>query len=87
MSQYEAIQNPIIRTTAKPEMICQLLILSLVAIVSYWIFGFELALLSVLVLGFALTTMNIVAAAVSINVHLAEVRNILQDQRKQSKLK
>lgn len=82
MSMYETTQDPIIRTTAISEMIWQFLLLSIVAATSFWILGFEIALLSVLVLGFALMTMNIMAAATSINVHIAEIRNNLQDSAK-----
>jgi hypothetical protein len=44
---------------------------------------FELTLLVLLVLGFTLNTMNVMAATVSQNVHLAEIRDLLLKQRQE----
>ena len=74
MSDYEPVQDPIIRSTARSEMLWQAAILSIITSISFWLFGFQFALLALLIVGFALTTLNIMGAAMSTNVHIAEVR-------------
>ncbi len=64
-----------------PEMIFQGLFLGgAVAVFKWFDLGFELSLLLLLVLGFSLTTLNIISSTVSQNVHLAEIRDLLLEQ-------
>ena len=73
-----AVQHPVIKQQALREMIIQLVILGGVVAILEWVgVRFETTLLVLLVLGFALNTMNVMAAAVSQNVHLAEIRDLL----------
>ena len=79
-----AVQHPIIRKVALPETIFQLFILGgTVAVLEWFGVRFELTLLVLLVLGFTLNTMNVMAATVSQNVHLAEIRDLLLKQRQE----
>ncbi len=76
-----AVQHPIIARSAIPETILQFFILGGgVAVLEWFGVRFELTLLVLLVLGFTLNTMNIMAATVSQNVHLAEIRDLLLKQ-------
>ena len=78
------VQHPIIRRTAWPEAVLQFFILGgAVAVLAWFGAGFEFQLLGLLVLGFTLNTMNIMAATVSQNVHLTEIRDALLDQREE----
>ena len=75
------VQHPIIRKAALPETIYQLFILGGAVAVSKWLdLGFELSLLLLLVLGFSLNTLNVMASTMSQNVHLAEIRDLLLEQ-------
>ena len=74
----EPVQHPIIRQTAIPEAIGQLVIVGVVvSACMFFELGFEISILVLLVLGFALNTLNVIASATSSNVHLAEIRDQL----------
>ncbi len=78
------VQHPIISRAAIPETIWQFFILGGgVAVLEWFGVRFELTLLVLLVLGFTLNTMNVMAATMSQNVHLAEIRDLLLKQRQQ----
>jgi hypothetical protein len=77
----QPVQHPIIRTTALLEMWGQLAIVSVVAAAAWWFGGFSVSLIAVLIVGFGLTTMNIISCTVSQNVHLAEIRDALLVKR------
>ncbi len=72
------------RTIALPETILQFFILGGgVAVLEWFGVRFELTLLVLLIFGFTLNTMNIMAAAVSQNLHLAEIRDLLLKQHQE----
>ena len=78
MSGLRPVQHPIIPRSAIPEAALQFLILgSTVAALEWLDVDFAYTLFALLVLGFSLNTMNVIAAAVSQNVHLAEIRDLL----------
>ncbi len=78
------VQHPIIWRSTIPETILQFLILGgTVAVLEWFNVRFELTLLLLLVLGFTLNTMNVMAATMSQNVHLAEIRDLLLKQRQE----
>lgn len=81
-SNYQPIQDPIIRSESRTETIAQGIILGVAVALSYWLLGFEIALLIAVVFGFTLNTMNIMAGAISTNVQIAEVRNLLKERRR-----
>ena len=87
-SDLRPVQHPIIPRSAIPESILQCFILGGGVAVLVW-FGvrFELTLLVLLVLGFTLNTMNVMAATASQNMHLAEIRDLLLKQRRADPLK
>ncbi len=77
-------QHPIIPRSAIPETILQFFILGGgVAILEWFGVRFELTLLVLLVLVFTLNTMYLMAATVSQNVHLAEIRDLLLKQHQE----
>lgn len=78
-SRYQPAQDPMIKSQGLQEGISQLVVVGSAAGLSYWLWGFEVSLLVILVIGFSLTAMNITAAAVSTNVQIAEVRDLLKD--------
>ena len=83
-SDLRAVQHPIIRRSAIPETILQFFILGgSVAVLEWFGVRFELTLLVLLVLGFTLNTLNVMAATMSQNVHLAEIRDLLLKQRQE----
>ncbi len=80
-SDLRPVQHPIILRTAIPETILHFFILGGgVAVLEWFGVRFELTLLVLLVLGFTLNTMNVMAATMSQNVHLAEIRDLLLKQ-------
>ena len=80
-TELQTVQHPIIWKVALPETIIQLFILGgAVAIFETLSLGFELSLLLLLVIGFSLVTLNVVATTMSQNVHLAEIRDVLLEQ-------
>ncbi len=83
-SDLRPVQHPIIPRSAIPETILQFFILGGGVAVLEW-FGvcFELTLLVLPVLVFTLNTMNLMAATVSQNVHLAEIRDLLLKQHQE----
>ena len=83
-SDLRPVQHPIIPRSAIPETILQLFTLGGSVAVLEWLgVRFELTLFVLLVLGFTLNTMNIMAATVSQNVHLAEIRDLLLNQHQE----
>ena len=83
-SDLRPVQHPIIARSAILETIWQFFILGGgVAVLEWFGVRFELTLLVLLVLGFTLNTMNVMAATVSQNVHLAEIRDLLLKQRQE----
>ncbi len=83
-SDLRPVQHSIIRQIAIPETIAQFFILGgSVAVLEWFGVRFELTLLVLLVLGFTLNTMNVMAATMSQNVHLAEIRDLLLKQRQE----
>ena len=77
-SDLTPVQHPVIKKSALPEANLQLVILGDVVGILRWVgVSFETTLLVLLVLGFTLNTMNLMASAVSQNVHLAEIRDLL----------
>ena len=83
-SDLRPVQHPIIPRSAIPEAILQFFILGGgVAVLEWFGVRFELTLLVLLIFGFTLNTMNIMAATVSQNVHLAEIRDLLLKQRQE----
>jgi uncharacterized membrane protein len=56
-------------------MLFQTPVLALFAGAAYLVFGFEVAVITVLVLGFALTAANIVAAAIALYIELADIHD------------
>jgi len=77
-SDLTPVQHPVIKQSALPEAILQLVILGVVVGILRWVgVSFETTLLVLLVLGFTLNTMNLMASTVSQNVHLAEIRDLL----------
>ena len=81
-----AVQHPIIARSAVPETIIQLLIMGAVVAILEWIdVRFEITLFVLLILGFSLNTLNMIAATVSQNVHLAEIRDLLLKQSEETK--
>ncbi len=80
-SDLRPVQHPIIARSAIPETIWQFFILGGgVAVLEWFGVRFEFTLLALLVLGFTLNTMNVMAATMSQNVHLAEIRDLLLKQ-------
>ena len=72
------------RTIALSETIFQSFILGGgVAVLEWFGVRFELTLSVLLVRVFTLNTMNLMAATVSQNVHLAEIRDLLLKQRQE----
>ena len=72
------VQHPIIMRSALPEAAVQLLIMGATVAILEWLGArFELTLFALLILGFTLNTLNVIAATVSQNVHLAEIRDLL----------
>ena len=83
-SDLRPVQHPIIARSAVPETIWQFFILGGgVAVLEWFGVRFELTLLMLLVLGFTLNTLNVMAATMSQNVHLAEIRDLLLKQRQE----
>ena len=83
-SDLRPVQHPIIPRSAIPETILQFFILGGgVAVLEWFGVRFELTLLVLLVLVFTLNTMNLLAATVSQNVHLAEIRDLLLKQHQE----
>lgn len=79
------IQHPVISRASTPETILQFLFLGGIVAILEWVgVSFEFTLLFLLVLGFTLNTMNVIAAAVSQNVHLAEIRDQILSQNEQA---
>lgn len=75
------VQHPIILRSALPEAVIQLLIMGGTVAILVWLrAGFELTLLVLLIFGFTLNTLNVIAATISQNVHLAEIRDLLLKQ-------
>jgi len=75
------VQHPIISRHSTLETILQFLIMAGMVVALEW-FGvrFEITLFMLLILGFTLNTMNVMSAAISHNVHLAEIRDLLIQQ-------
>ena len=72
------VQHPIIEKFAQQEFLLQLILLGGCVAVFQWVgLDFQLSLLILLALGFSLVALNIVSAAISINTHLAEIRDLL----------
>ncbi len=83
-SDLRPVQHPTIPRIVIPETVLQFFILGGgVAVLEWFGVRFELTLLVLLVLGFTLNTMNVMAATVSQNVHLAEIRDLLLKQRQE----
>ncbi|MCH7778028.1 MAG: hypothetical protein IH878_16080 [Gemmatimonadetes bacterium] len=83
-SDLRPVQHPIIPRSAIPETILQSFILGGgVAVLEWFGVRFELTLSVLLVLVFTLNTMNLVAATVSQDVHLAEIRDLLLKQHQE----
>ena len=80
-SNLQPVQDPIIRSHARAETVAQFLILAGTVVFSYWLFDFEKTLLILLVVAFALNTMNVIAGATSTNVQIPEVRDQLKKMR------
>ncbi len=81
-----AVQHPIIARSALPEAIIQLIIMGAVVAILEWMgVRFEITLFVLLILGFSFNTMNMMAATVSQNVHLAEIRDLLSKQSEETK--
>lgn len=80
------VQHPIIMSFATREFLFQLFLLGgCVAIFRLLGLDFQLSILLLLALGFGLVALNVVSAAISTNIHLAEIRDLLLkefDERK-----
>ena len=82
-TDYTPTQHPIISQATMPETIMQFLFTAAVVGAMFWIgLAFQTMLLVFLILGFTLTTMNIISSAVSQNFHLAEIRDAILEQNK-----
>lgn len=80
-SDLTPVQHPLIKQSAVPEAILQLVVLGGIVAILRWVgVSFETTLLVLLVLGFSLNTMNLTASTVSQNIHLAEIRDLLIKQ-------
>ena len=80
-NRWNKVQDPVIAETSVPEVILQFLAHAVATSLAFWLFGFEIAVLLALLLGFALINLNILAAAMSSNVHLAEIRDFLHSSK------
>ena len=75
------VQHTIIPSGALPEAIFQFLFLAAIVAALEWFDARSgITLFVLLIVGFSLNTMNIIAASLSQNIHLAEIRDELLRQ-------
>jgi len=76
-SKWRKVQDPVIGEASVPEVVLQFIAHTGITFGSYWLLGFEVAVLVGMLVGIALINLNILATAMSSNVHLAEIRDQL----------